>query len=124
MVTVSNIATEVLAEENLTVSDISLENLEKLIDRAIDTVNLRAGTSIADLSGSAEAKSITGSESEILVVKEVTSLVLRAYKEKGPNTAISGQSVSAIISDPHYEYYSKAVLEDINRLRGRSFKRT
>lgn len=67
MVTVSAIAQRVLDENNYTIGDITLTNLEYLIDNAIDHVNSEAGTSIADLAGSATAKTITGSEAEILM---------------------------------------------------------
>ncbi len=117
MVTVSNIAQRILDENGYTTSDISLTNLEYLIDNAIDTVNLRAGTSIADLSGSAGSKSITGTESEILVVKELTVLLLRAYKDRGPNVSVAGLTASAVLNDPQYAYFSEAVKEDIRRLQ-------
>lgn len=117
MTTISNIAQRILDENGYSTGDISLTNLEYLIDNAIDTVNLRAGTTIADLSGSAESKSITGTEAEILVVKELSVLILRAYKDRGPNTAIAGLSATAVLSDPQYDYYSRAVREDIMRLQ-------
>ena len=118
MTTINNIAQRILDENDYSApSDISLTNLEYLIDNAIDTVNLRAGTTIADLSGSAETKAITASESEILVVKELTVLVLRAYLDRGPNVGVSGLSVSAVLADPQYAYFSEAVKEDIARLQ-------
>ena len=117
MVTVLNIAQRILDENGYTTADISLTNLEYLIDNAIDTVNLRAGTSIADLSGDAGSKSITGTESEILVVKELVVLLLRAYKDRGPNVSIGGLTASAVLNDPQYAYYSEAVKEDIKRLQ-------
>ena len=118
MVTISAIAQRVLDENYYTVSDFySLTRVEYMIDNAIDTINLRAGTSIADLAGSAEAKTLTGTEDEILVVKELTSLLLRAVKDRGPNFAISGVSASVVLNDPNYTYYTKAVKEDIRRLR-------
>lgn len=123
MVTVSNIAQRILDENGYTTSDISLTNLEYQIDNAIDTINLRAGTSIADLAGSADSKSITGTESEILVVKEIAILMLRAYKDRGPNATLSGLSVTAVLADPQYDYYSKAILEDIKHLRAASYDR-
>lgn len=115
MTTVTNIAQRILDENNYTSPSNTI--LEYLIDNAIDTVNLRAGTSIAHLSGTAETKSITGTDSEILVVKEVTVLVLRARYDRGPNVGVGSQSVTAVLADPQYAYYSHALKEDIARLK-------
>ena len=124
MVVVANIAQRILDETRYTTSDVSsLTKLEYMIDNAIDTVNLRAGTSIADLAGAAESKSITGSESEILVVKELTVLLIRVLKDRGPHVAPTGLSPSTVLADPQYDYYSKAIREDIKRLCGRSTDR-
>ena len=119
MVTVENIAQRILDENSYTVSDISLTNLEYLIDNAIDTVNLRAGTTIADLTGSAADKDIVGTESEVLVVKELTVLLIRAYKDRGPNVSIGELTASQVLADPQYDLFTKSVKEDIERLTQR-----
>jgi len=51
MTTITNIAQRILDENNYTIEDVTITNLEYLIQNAIDYVNLRAGTSIADLTG-------------------------------------------------------------------------
>ncbi len=125
MVTVSNIATQILNENNYTTGDITAINLEYLIDNAIDYVNMETSTSIADLSGAvAGSKSITGTEPEIVTVKFVTILMIRAYKDRGPNTVLSGMSITSLISDPQYAFYVDKIDRALNRLRGRSIKRT
>lgn len=124
MVTVTNIAQWVLDKNNKTTGDISLANLEDLIDDAIDYINLEAGTAIADLSGSADTKSLVGTENEITVVKALSALCLRGYKDQGPTVNLGPAGVNAIVSDPHYRLKSMWVKRGINRLRGRSFVRT
>ena len=124
MVTVTNIATQILNENNYTTSDITATNLEYLIDNAIDYVNMETSTSIADLSGSAGTKSIIGTESEIVTVKCATVLMLRAYKDRGPNTALGNLAVSSLISDPQYSFFTEMLKNSLNRLRGRSIERT
>lgn len=124
MVTVSNIATQIHNENNWTASDISLTITEYLIDTAIDFTNMETGTSIADLSGAAESKSLTGTEPEIVAVKLLSSLLIRGYKDKGPNVSLSSLSVSQVIQDPHYNFFTELLKMSWERLRGRSIKRT
>ena len=124
MVTISNIAQQILDENNYTEADISKTNLEYLIDNAIDYINLVAGTSIADLSGTAGSKSLTATENEIVAIKLLTVLLLRAYKDRGPNASVAGLNVSAVINDPQYTLYKELFDLAVARLRGKYFKRT
>lgn len=124
MTTVANIATQLHNESGYSTSEISLANTEYLIDKAIDYINLEAGTSIADLAGAADSKSITGTENQIVVVKMLAELLIRARLDKGPEAALPGVSVPATLSDPQYDLYSKLVIQGINRLRGTGFERT
>jgi len=126
MATIAAIAQRILDENGYTTSDLntSLANIEYLIDNAIDFINLEAGTSIADLSGTAASKSLTGSENEIVVVKALSALCLRGFKDKGPNISVTAVNVVETMTDPHYRLYSNWVKTGINRLRGRSFMRT
>lgn len=117
MTTIANIATRILAETGYTVGDISLTNLEYLIDNAIDYVNLHAGLSIADLAGSAESKSLTGTDGQIFAVKALSELMLRAYKDKGPNIGLGGLNITSTTSDPHYILETKLVNDVIERLK-------
>jgi hypothetical protein len=125
MVTVSAIAQRILDENNYTTTtaNISLTKLEYLIDNAIDYVNLQTGTSITDLAGSAESKTLTGTENEVNVVKTLSSLMLRAYVEKGPNVGIQSISVSVVSTDPHFRLFWQLFLDGLDRLRGKGFER-
>ena len=120
MTTITNIAQRILNENNYTVSDISTANLEYLIDNAVDYINMQAGTNIAHVSGN----NLTASDSELMIVKTLSTLMIRAYKDRGPQVSIGGLAVQAVISDPQYRLFSKYVATGINRLRGRSFVRT
>ena len=122
MVTISNIAQQILDENNYTEADISKTNLEYLIDNAIDYINLVAGTSIADLSGTAGSKSLTATENEIVAIKLLTVLLLRAYKDRGPNASVAGLNVSAVINDPQYTLFKELFDLAVARLRGKYFK--
>jgi len=94
------------------------------VDNAIDYINLEAGTSIADLSGAAASKSLTASENQIVVIKALSALLVRAYVDKGPNVSLAGVSAIGVMTDPHFGLMTKMLKVSINRLRGRSFKRT
>jgi hypothetical protein len=123
MTTVTDIAERILAENNYTTSDISATNVEYLIRNAIDYINLMAGTSITFVP-SAGSEDLTASDSEIVLVKTLTALLIRAHLDKGPQVGVGGVSVTAVISDPQYRLFSKIVNQGINRLVGRSFNRT
>lgn len=122
MATITTIASRMKDETGYT--DPSDTNLEYLIDNVIDEVNLLAGTSIADLSGTAGSKSITASEGELVAVKAGVNLALRAYHDKGPNTAIASLNVTEITSDPHYKIMTRIWNRSIAYLQGRTFERT
>lgn len=109
---VANIAQRILDENNYTVSDISIANLEYLIDNAADYINLMAGTAIADIAGG----TLTGTENEIIVVKSLSTLMLRAYLDRGPNTAVSSLSVTSVLADPQYALFTKIVDAGIAKL--------
>ena len=122
MTVVTTIAQRILDENNYTVDTISLVNLEYVIDNAIDYVNLVAERSIADLSGVAEAKSLTGTDGEIYAVKAATVLMLRAYCDRGPNTSVHGLSITSLTGDPQYTFYRDTLQLALARLTGRSFE--
>ena len=123
MVLITTIAQRILNENGYSTSDISLVNLEYLIDNAIDYVNMEAGTSIADLGGAAAAKTLTGSEPEIFMVKTLSGLMIRAYKEHGPQVGLSSMSISLVSTDPNFKVYWSLFQNGLNRLRGKSFER-
>jgi len=78
---------------------------------------LQAGLTIADLSGDAESKSITGTDGQILAVKWLTNLMLKAYKEKGEQVGIGSLSVTYIINDPDYKVSMMVIEKAIERLK-------
>lgn len=120
MTTVANIAQRILDENGYVLTDftnLTLTILEYKIDDAIDYVNLQAGLTIADLSGAAESKSITATDGQILAVKWLTNLMLKAYKEKGDQAGISGLSVSHVINNPDYAMSTMVIEKAIDRLK-------
>lgn len=117
-------AQQILDETGYTVSDITKTNLEYLIDKAINYVNLMAGLTISNLSGVAESKTVTVTATQAPVIKAWTELLCRAYKDKGPQVGVAGLSVTEITSDPHYRVMAKMANAGIERLRGRTFVRT
>lgn len=117
MTTIASIAQRILDENAYTLADISLTNLEYLIDNAIDYINMQAGITIVDLSGSAETKSLTATEPQIFAVKSLGVLMLRAYKDKGPQVGIGSLNVSFITSDPQYSLFMQFVEKAIDRLK-------
>ncbi len=110
-------AQNVLDENQWTSSDITLAKLETVMDNAINYVNLEANTTIPTMSGTSESKITTLSRSESLAVKLVSALMVRAYKEKGPNVGISSLSVTSIINDPHYTLFSDIAQKSIAKLK-------
>jgi len=124
MVTISSIASRLKAENNWSDDDITDTIHEYHIDNAIDHINLVAGTSIADLSGTAASKSITATANELTVVKELSSLLGRAYLEQGPQVSTGPMTVTQVSTDPHFQLQMKLFDESLKYLRGRSFKRT
>lgn len=122
MATITNIASRMKDENNYTTPSDTIT--EYLIDNAIDHINLVAGTSIADLSGSTPTKSLTATENELAVIKTLVSLLLRAWNDKGPQGGTGGVSVTEVTSDPHYRVQMKLFNQSLNYLRGRSFVRT
>ena len=130
MVTVTNVAQQILDENNYETTDIhataatALTRVEYLIDNATDYINLEAGTSIADLSGGAGTKSLTCTAGELPVVKLLSALMVRAYLDKGPAVGAGGLNVATTLSDPQYRLFSQIVKQGIKRLCGRAFERT
>lgn len=130
MVTIANVAQQLLDENGVdstvihATSSTALTRVEYLIDNAIDGINLMAGQSIADLSGAAGSKSLTATENQLLSIKTLSALFIRAYIDKGPQVNLAALNVSALSSDPHYKVQMKLFLMSLNYLRGRSFTRT
>ena len=121
MTTITDIAQRILDENNYTEPSTTI--VEYLIKNAVDYINLMSGTSITFVP-SAGSEDLTASDSEIIVVKSLSVLMLRAYKDRGPNMGVVGLSVSTVLADPQYNLFTKLVNRGINRLAGRSFERT
>lgn len=117
-------AQQILDENKWTVSDISKTNLEYLIDNAINHINAETGLSISNLSGSAESKTVTVTSAQDYVIKALTAILVRAYKDKGPQASLGPMNLAEISTDPHYKAMMWLIKRGIQRLRGRSFVRT
>jgi len=115
-------AQRILDENKWTISNITIANLEYLIDNAIDYINLETGLSISNLSGSPGSVTVTSAQAP--VIKALSALLVRAYLEKGPQVGGGGINVTEISTDPHYKVMMMVIKRGINRLRGRSFVRT
>ena len=103
MTTITTIAQRVLDENNYTAPSTTIT--EYLSKNAVDYINLMAGTTISFVPA-AGAASLTATDSELVVVKFTTILLLRAYHDRGPNTAIASLSVTSLIGDPQYAFYT------------------
>jgi hypothetical protein len=101
----------------------ALTRVEYLIDNAVNWINLEAGTSISNISGTAGSKSLTSTANQDSVVKMLAALLVRAYLDKGPNVGLSALNVAQITTDPHYALFMKLVRKGIDNLNGTSFER-
>lgn len=90
---VSFTAAVILAQNGMTESDFTDENVEYMMDDAIDTVNLLFGQEIAALTGDAGAKAASMTRAQSSVVKMLLSLVLRENKKTSlSNSSSTGSS--------------------------------
>ena len=121
MTTITNIAQRVLDENNYSGTP-STVNTEYLIKNSVDYINMMAGTSIS-FTPSGGTQSLTASDSELMVVKTLAALMIRAYLDRGPNVSVSALNVTTVIADPQYRLFTKFVRDGISTLRGRSFER-
>lgn len=117
-------AQRILDENGYTASDMSLTVLEYWIDNVIDYINSETGLSISNMSGTAESKTVTVTSAQAPIIKMLAALMIRAKKDRGPQTGVAGLSVVAVINDPQYVLFKEMTDKGINRLRGRSFVRT
>jgi hypothetical protein len=98
-------------------SNISLTNMEYLVKNATDYINLQAGTSIS-FTPAAGAATLTALDGEIIATKAGSLLMLKAYVDRGPNVSITGISVSTLINDPQYAFWSELFKNAIEKLKG------
>ena len=113
----------ILDRNNWTESQISLTNLEYLIDDVIDWVNLMTGASISAMTGVAGSKTVTVSRNENATLKMLLPLIVRAYLDRGPSSSAGGLSVAVIATDPQTGQLRPMVRQALQMLRGRSFER-
>ena len=113
-------AQNILDENNYTTSDISLVNTELLCNNAINYINLRTGLSISNMA--TQTVTVTNNQAPIIVM--LTGLLIKAYKDRGPNIAIGGLGVSTVIQDPQYQLFKDMIDSGINSLSARSWLRT
>lgn len=107
--------------------DISTANVEALADVIIDYINMQTGQSIAvfrDQAGAVGSRTITVTGQLTSLVIIGAGLMMRQFKERGPNVSIGGITATAIVQDPQFQFFTKLLDESINRLRGRGFERT
>ena len=110
-------AQNLLDANNYTVSDVSLINTELLIDQATRWVSLMTGRSIGAMGGTAGSKTVSMEDDELAVVSPLAALMVRAYVDRGPNTAISNLSVSTVVADPQYSLFKELVFQGLPALR-------
>lgn len=121
---VSITAQQILDENNYSQSDTKTKtNVEYLIDNTINYINLLAGTSISNMTGTAPNKTVTVSSNQSAVIKPLVTLMLKAYFDRGPNVAVANVSVATMLQDPQYALFKFLLNRGIERLRGRSFER-
>ena len=118
MTTVTDIAQRMLTENKLTIGQIPLLNTEYLVKNAVDYINLMAGTSIS-FTPVAGSEDLVASDNEIVVVKFATTLLIRAYFDRGPNVSVGGLSLSSVISDPQYAFYASQLSLMVEKLSQR-----
>jgi hypothetical protein len=58
-----------------------------------------------------------GTDGQILVVKWLTNLMLKAYKEKGEQAGISSLNVSYVVDNPDYKISMMLIEKAIERLK-------
>lgn len=102
--------------------------IELFMDGMISHINTETGASLAhfrdDIVNAAGSKVVSITEAQEAAFLSGAALMLRAYKEQGPNVNVQALNVTAIISDPHFRVFSMLFRQSVNRLRGRSFVRT
>ena len=116
MTTISNIAQRILNENNYTINDCSLVNTEYLVKKAVEHVNLKVGCSVSFVPSDG-AQSLTATDAQLTCIQNLAALLLRAYMDRGPNTAIAGLSITSLTGDPQYSLLIKLIDEQIVELR-------
>jgi len=95
-------------------------NVEYIVNVAISWVNAETGQLITKMTGSA----VTFTDAQEQAVYPLITMMLRAYKDKGPNVGIGGLSVTSIVNDPQFTLFKDLFEKGCERLRGRSWLTT
>jgi hypothetical protein len=109
----TNIAQQILDENRWTIADITIANVQYLIDNASHYINLMAGTTIPNLVGDV----LVASDNELTVVKMLTALLIRAYLDRGPNVSLGSISITSVLTDPQYNLFTDMVTKAIEQLK-------
>jgi len=115
-------ASEVLDALKLSSSDVDPEIVEVLIDDAIGEVNLRAGTSIGAMAGTAGSKTASMTVEEKVAVKLASMINVLNHIGLTLNPSASGGAVYGDTLTP-FRDLRRRLEEAIDRLRDRGFVR-
>lgn len=98
---------------NLTISDISAINTEKILDLAIDCLNLYGNLELSNLQGTAGSKTVSVESKQKAAIYLVARAVYYSFFKGLTSAAIQGLNVSSpdLLSDP-------TVLESIREAAG------
>lgn len=107
----------VLAENNYVVGDCTAVNTEYLIDNAINYINMQANTTIPALSGAAGSKTGSADRNEATIIKSLSALMIKAYKDRGPNVSIGAITAATVLNDPQYALHADIIKAGISRLQ-------
>ena len=115
---VSVTATNMLSYTNYTTPTATV--VEGLADIIIDYINLKADTTIQtfrDVGAYTGLLTLTLTAEEYPIIMAGMNLIIRAWNDRGPNTSLSGLSVTSLFNDPHYALYSELFKTGVDRLR-------
>lgn len=102
--------------------------IELFMDGMISFINSETGAGLAHF----RDDTVNGDGSKVVSITEAqegaflagAAVMLRAFKDKGPQVGAGALNVTEVTSDPHYKIWTRILRQAMNRLRGRSFLRT
>lgn len=110
-------AQNILDEAKWTTDECPLDDLEALMDNAVNYMNAQANLNIPPLSGASESMTASMSRSEAPTFKAIVTLLIRSRIDRGPNTGVSSLSITTTIADPQYTVYKDMIETGLNRLK-------
>lgn len=117
--TITSIATQVLNQNNYTTSQCSAINVEKIMNLAIEYINLIGDTDIAQIASPDGTKSLVGTKAENYCIQLVTAMMIRAYIDRGPSVNMATLNVATTINEPQYATFKSQIDDAIKKLRSR-----